>query len=383
MAKEVAFPSGLEDVVAANSSICFIDGKEGRLLYHGYDINDLAENSTFEETIYLLWHGELPTKQQLEEHEEFLRRHRRLPRHVVAHLYIVPDDAVPMEVLRTASSILSLYDEEAEETSEEAHLHTAARIVARLPAIVAVHHRLRSGYAPVGPREDLSFAANFLWMLTGTEPDPLHVKVMDSALILHADHELNASTFAARVTAATLSDTYSAITAAISALKGPLHGGANERVMHMLREIGDPDKAEAWVKERLARKEKIMGFGHRVYKTADPRAMVLKRYSKMLGEYAGDTRWYEISCVIEEVMAREKGLYPNVDFYAASTYQAMGIPTDLYTPIFACSRAAGWTAHVIEQYANNRLIRPRAEYVGPALRPYTPIDEREVSQRPA
>lgn len=380
MAKGVAFPSGLEDVVAANSSICYIDGQEGRLLYHGYDIKDLAVNSTFEETIYLLWHGELPTKQQLEEHEEFLRSHRRLPRHVVAHLYMVPDDAVPMEVLRTAASILSLYDDEAEDVSEQAHLHTAARLVSRLPAIVAVHHRLRSGHTPVGPRYDLSLAANFLYMLTGEEPDPLHAKVMDSALILHADHELNASTFAARVTAATLSDTYSAITAAISALKGPLHGGANEQVMYMLREIGDPSRAEAWVKERLAKKEKIMGFGHRVYKTADPRALILKGYSKELGEQVGDTRWYEISCAVEEVMLREKGLYPNVDFYSASTYQAMGIPTDLYTPIFACSRVAGWTAHVIEQYANNRLIRPRAEYIGPQIRSYTPIDERVAQQ---
>lgn len=380
MAKEVAFPSGLEDVVAANSSICYIDGKEGRLLYHGYDINDLAENSTFEETVYLLWHGELPTKKQLEEHEEFLKDHRRLPRHVVAHLYMVPDDAVPMEVLRTAASILSLYDDEAEDVSDQAHLHTAARLVSRLPAIVAVHHRLRTGHAPVGPRYDLSFAANFLYMLTGEEPDPLHAKVMDSALILHADHELNASTFAARVTAATLSDTYSAITAAISALKGPLHGGANEQVMHMLREIGDPDKAEDWVKERLARKEKIMGFGHRVYKTADPRAQTLKRYAKELGEHAGDTRWYEISCVVEEVVQREKGLYPNVDFYSASTYHMLGIPMELFTPIFAFSRMSGWTAHVLEQFSDNRLIRPRAEYVGPKNLMFVPAQARKLQK---
>lgn len=376
MAKEVAFPSGLEDVVALNSTICFIDGEEGRLLYHGYDINELAMHSTFEETVYLLWHGVLPTAQQLEEHKEFLRKNQRLPRHVVAHLYMVPDGAVPMEVLRTATSLLSLYDEEAETPSESAHFHTAARLVARMPAIVAVSHRLRQGLAPVGPRSDLGIAANFLWMLTGKEPDPLHVKVMDAALILHADHELNASTFAARVTAATLSDTYSAVTAAISALKGPLHGGANEQVMNMLQQIGTVENAEAWIKERLAKKEKIMGFGHRVYQKEDPRALTLKRFSKQVGEAAGDTSWYELSKVVEEIMLREKNIYPNVDFYSASTYHAMGIPTDLYTPIFACSRAAGWTAHIIEQYANNRLIRPRAQYIGPAFQSYKPIDER-------
>lgn len=376
MAKELAFPSGLEDVVALNSSICYIDGDEARLLYHGYDINELAMHSTFEETVYLLWHGELPTEEQLEEHKAFLRRHQRLPRHVVAHLYMVPDGAVPMEVLRTATSLLSLYDDEAEKNDALAHLHTAARLVARMPAIVAVSHRLRQGLAPVGPRADLGIAANFLWMLTGEEPDPLHVRVLDAALILHADHELNASTFAARVTAATLSDTYSAVTAAISALKGPLHGGANEQVMRMLQEIGEVSKAEAWIKERLARKEKIMGFGHRVYQKEDPRALTLKRFSKQLGEAAGDTRWYELSEAIEAIMLKEKGLYPNVDFYSASTYHSMGIPVDLYTPIFACSRVAGWTAHIIEQYANNRLIRPRAQYVGPPFRAYKPMDER-------
>lgn len=377
MAKELIVPSGLEDVVALNSSICYIDGENGRLLYHGYDINDLVEHSTFEETVYLLWHGELPTAAQLEEHKAFLRKHQRLPRPVVAHLYICPDSAVPMEVLRTATSLLSVYDEEAEQPTEAAHLRTAARLVTRLPAIVAIHHRLRQGLPPIAPRPDLDIAANFLWMLKGEEPDPLHVRVMDAALILHADHELNASTFAARVTAATLSDVYSAVTAAISALKGPLHGGANEKVMQMLKEIGTVDRAEAWIKERLARKEKIMGFGHRVYNREDPRAVILKRFSKMVGEAAGDTRWYELSVAIEEIMRREKGLYPNVDFYAASTYYAMGIPIDLYTPIFACSRVAGWTAHIIEQYANNRLIRPRAQYVGPVHRSYIPLERRE------
>lgn len=368
--------SGLQDVVALSSSVCFIDGEESRLLYHGYDINELAQHSTFEETVYLLWHGELPNEQQLEEHISFLRANQRLPRHAVAHLYIVPDHAVPMEVLRTATSLLSLYDEDAEDKSPQAHLRTAARLVARLPSIVAVHHRLRTGYAPVGPRSDLGIAANFLYMIHGKEPDPLHAKIFDAALILHADHELNASTFAARVTTATLSDMYSAVTAAISALKGPLHGGANEQVMHMLKEIGDIKNVERWVKDKLAKKEKIMGFGHRVYKKADPRALIIKRFAQQLSEETGDTKWFEMSVAIEEVMLREKGIYPNVDFYTATMYHAMGIPTDLYTPIFACSRTAGWTAHILEQYANNRLIRPRAQYVGPAYRAYKPMAER-------
>lgn len=373
---QVAFPGGLEDVVALNSSVCYIDGDEGRLLYHGYDINELALESTFEETIYLLWHGELPTAKQLEEHKDFLRANQRLPRHAVAHLYMVPDTAVPMEVLRTATSLLSLYDDDARETTHEARLRTSARLVARLPSIVAVSHRLRTGLAPVGPRADLGMAANFLYMLTGTEPDPFHVRVLDAALILHADHELNASTFAARVTTATLSDPYSAVTAAISALKGPLHGGANEQVMYMLREIGELDNVEPSIKARLAKKEKIMGFGHRVYQKHDPRALILKKFSKQLGEMAGESKWYEMSVAIDELMVKEKGIYPNVDFYTASMYNAMGIPTDLYTPIFACSRTAGWTAHILEQYANNRLIRPRAHYVGPAYRAFKAMQDR-------
>lgn len=375
MAK-IASPGGLEDIIALDSSICYIDGAEGRLLYHGYDIEDLVQNSSFEETLYLLWHGELPTAKQLEEHEAFLRASQRLPRHAVAHLYMVPDSAVPMEVLRTAASLLSLYDEDAESTDDVAHIQTAARLVTRLPMIIAVHHRLRLGVPPVGPRSDLGIAANFLHMLTGKEPDPLHVKVLDAALIMHADHELNASTFAARVTTATMSDPYSAVTAAISALKGPLHGGANEQVMHMLEEIGTVDKVGPWVREQLDNKTKIMGFGHRVYKKADPRAVILKGYSKKLGELIGETKWFEMSQAIEDIMVKEKNIYPNVDFYSASTYHAMGIPTDLYTPIFACSRTAGWTAHILEQYANNRLIRPRAKYVGPAIRSYKAIAER-------
>lgn len=374
---QASFKDGLEDVVALNSSICYIDGTTGQLLYQGYDINDLVLHSSFEETIYLLWHGELPNAEQLAEHDAFLRANRSLPAELLEHLRMLPDIAVPMEVLRTGVSLISMYDQESEETSDVAHLHSAARLVARMPMIVAAYHRLRQGKEPIEPREDLGFAANFLYMLTGEEPDPLHVRVFDAALIIHADHELNASTFASRVTTATLSDLYSAVTAAICALKGPLHGGANEEVMRMLLEIGEIDQAEAWVKEKLASKEKIMGFGHRVYRTDDPRAVILKQFSKQVGEKSGNTLWYEMSRVIEETVVSEKGIYPNVDFYSASTYYMMGIPIDLYTPIFACSRSAGWTAHILEQYANNRLIRPRAQYIGPSFRAY-PADRKSV-----
>lgn len=371
---ESTFKEGLEDIVALSSAISYIDGQEGRLLYQGYDIADLVQHSTFEETTYLLWHGELPTPTELKEHLELLAHSRSVPSPILDHLRLVPNAAVPMEVLRTAVSLLPMYD--VEDTAEGGRLQAAAHLVARMPTIVAAYHRLRSGLEPLDPRTDLSLAANFLYMLTGDEPDPEQAKVFDAALILHADHELNASTFAARVTAATLSDLYSAITAAISALKGPLHGGANEAVMRMLLEIGGVDQAEAWIEERLANKEKIMGFGHRVYKTEDPRAVVLKRFSQKLGERAGAPHWFEMSQVIANTVVSEKGIYPNVDFYSASMYYVMGIPVDLYTPIFACSRASGWTAHILEQYENNRLIRPRAEYIGPTRRPYVAQADR-------
>ncbi|ADU51412.1 citrate synthase [Thermaerobacter marianensis DSM 12885] len=369
-------PAGLEDVVAGTSEICFIDGKEGRLLYRGYDVRDLAEHASFEEVVYLLWHGRLPNRAELDAFVQQLRSLQALPGQVLDLIQHIPPATHPMAALRTAVSYLGTLDPDQEDQSQEANLRRATRLVAQFPTLVAAIQRVRQGKEPVAPRRDLSLAANFLYMLRGEEPSPLHADVMNVALVLHADHELNASTFAARVVAATLSDMYSAITAAIGALKGPLHGGANEQVMRTLLEIGSPDKAEAWVKEALAAKRRIMGFGHRVYKTEDPRATILRRLSRKVAEAAGDLRWFEISQAVEKVVTAEKGLYPNVDFYSASTYYVMGIPFELYTPIFAVSRISGWTAHVLEQYANNRLIRPRAEYTGPTRREWVPLEQR-------
>ncbi len=368
--------AGLEGVVAAQSSISDVNGQEGRLIYWGYDIHDLAEHATFEEVTYLLWNGKLPTSAQLEELKSQLSREARLPAEIQQLMRTIPKDAPPMDMLRTVVSALSLYDPEASDLSREATVRTAIRLTAKFPTIVTTFERLRNGSEPVEPREDLSVAGNFLYTLRGQEPDEIATRTMDVALVLHADHELNASTFAARVTAATLSDMYSAIVSAIGTLKGPLHGGANEGVIKNLLEIGTVENVEAWTKDALANKKKIMGFGHRVYRTEDPRATHLREMSRKLGERTGEKKWYEMSRKMEEVMIREKNLNPNVDFYSASTYYALGIPTDLFTPIFACSRITGWTAHVLEQYENNRLIRPRAEYVGPRGQKYVPIDER-------
>ena len=369
-------PGGLEDVVAATSAVCDVNGKEGRLFYYGLDIHDLAAHSTFEETVFLLWHGRLPTRRELEETRTELARNRALPPDVLRMMAELPGTAVPMEVLRTAVSLLSMYDPDDADSSREANVRKATRLVAQTPTIVAAIEALRKGREPLAPRPDLSLAANFLYMLFGEEQDQAAVRAMDVALILHADHELNASTFAARVTAATLADMYSAIVSAICALKGPLHGGANEQVFKMLQAIGSPERAATYVKDQLAAGKKIMGFGHRVYRTEDPRATHLRRLSRELGEQRGEPQWYEISRQVEQTVKAEKGLYANVDFYSASTYHNLGIPTDLFTPVFAISRMSGWTAHVLEQYGNNRLIRPRAEYVGPRHVPYTPLDER-------
>ena len=367
---------GLEDVVAATSAICDVNGKEGRLFYYGLDIHDLAAHSSFEETVFLLWHGRLPTRRELEETRSELARNRALPPDVLHMMAEFPRTAVPMEVLRTAVSLLSMYDPDDADNSREASVRKAMRLVAQTPTIVAALEALRKGREPLAPRPDLSLAANFLYMLFGEEQDPTAVRAMDVALILHADHELNASTFAARVTAATLADMHSAIVAAICALKGPLHGGANEQVFKMLQAIGSPDRAAAYVKDQLAAGKKIMGVGHRVYRTEDPSATHLRRLSRELGEKRGEPQWHEISWQVEQAVKAERGLYANVDFYSASTYHNLGIPTDLFTPVFAISRMSGWTAHVLEQYGNNRLIRPRAEYVGPRHVPYTPLDER-------
>ncbi|MCI0485564.1 MAG: citrate synthase [Blastocatellia bacterium] len=368
--------AGLEGVVAAQSEISDVNGQEGRLIYCGYDIHDLAERATFEEVIYLLWNKRLPTRQELEIHTEQLNRETGLPTGIQQLIRAIPKDAGPMDMLRTVVSALSLYDPDGADTSREAKVRKAIRLTAKFPTIVTTFQRVRNGQEPVEPREGLSIAGNFLYTLRGELPDEVATRTMDVAFILHADHELNASTFAARVTAATLSDMYSAIVSAIGALKGPLHGGANEGVIKNLLEIGSLDGVEAWVKRALANKEKIMGFGHRVYRTEDPRATHLREMSRKLGERTGETKWYEMSRKMEEVMMREKHINPNVDFYSASTYYALGIPTDLFTPIFACSRISGWTAHVLEQYDNNRLIRPRAEYIGPRGLEYVPINQR-------
>lgn len=377
MAAETTFKAGLEDVVANSSEICFVDGKEGRLIYQGYDIHDLIQGgSTFEEVVYLLWHGTLPTKAELETFSKEIAKEREVPEEVMNFLRSVPKDANAMAVLRTAVSDLGLYDPDGADESTEANVRKATRLVAQIPTIVASFERIRQGLDPITPDASLSAAASFFYQLRGEKPSEFEERAFNTALILHADHELNASTFSARVTAGTLSDMYSAITSAIGTLKGPLHGGANEQVMNMLLEIKDKDKAQQWITDALANKKKIMGFGHRVYRTEDPRATHLRKLSKEAGELAGETKWYEMSQIVEAYVKETKGLNANVDFYSASTYYSMGIPTHLFTPIFAISRVSGWTAHVLEQYRNNRLIRPRAEYVGKVDQKYVPIDER-------
>jgi citrate synthase len=368
--------AGLEGIVAAQSRISDVNGEEGELIYSGYDIHDLAEHSTFEEVVYLLWKGELPTRAALNELKQQLNAEAGLPAGIVDFIGAIPKSAGPMDMLRTVTSALSFFDPDSGDMSDEANQRRAIRLTARFPTIVTTFQRVRNGQKAIEPRKELSIAGNFLFTLRGELPDEVATRTMDVALILHADHELNASTFAARVTAATLSDMYSAIVSAIGTLKGPLHGGANEGVIKNLLEIGSADRVEPWLKQALAQKKKIMGFGHRVYRTEDPRATHLREMSRQLGERTGEKKWYEMSRKMEEVMMREKHLNPNVDFYSATTYYALGIPTDLFTPIFACSRISGWTAHVLEQYRNNRLIRPRAEYVGPRGLKYVPIEER-------
>ena len=367
---------GLEDVVAANSAIADIIGPQGKLTYRGIDIHDLARHSSFEETTYLLWFGSLPTREALAEFSAELASHRALPPQVLTLMKDFPRNAAPMDALRTALSALAFYDPQARDSSRDANVAKAMRVTAQTATIVGAYEQIRRGRQPIEPEEAGSHAESFLRMLFGAEPDPLYARAMDLALILHADHELNASTFAARVTAATLADMYSAVVSAIGALAGPLHGGANEQVMKMLQKIGEPARVEAYVTERLEAHQKISGFGHRVYRTEDPRATHLREMSRQLGEHVGNLRWYEMSRKVEEVVMQQKHLYANVDFYSASCYFTMGIPIDMFTPVFAVSRISGWTAHILEQYADNRLIRPRAEYVGLKDVPYLPIDRR-------
>lgn len=367
---------GLEGVVAAETALSDIDGKQGILSYVGYSIHDLADNATFEEVIYLLHHLELPTESQLAQLRDQLSQEREPNGFVSELLPTLAEDAAPMSMLRTAVSASSAKDPDAWDVSEEANYRKAIRLCAVFPTLVAYYHRLRSGEKPIPPDPTLSQAANFLYMLKGEKADDDTARIFDICLVLHADHTMNASTFAARVCAATLSDIHSAMTAAIAALKGPLHGGANEAVMKMIKEIKTPDKARDYIVQKFANKEKVMGFGHRVYKTEDPRATHLRRMAKEFAEKTGDPNNWEISQEIEKTMMDEKGIYPNVDFYAASVYGYLQIPTDLFTTIFACSRVAGWTAHVREQYADNRLIRPDHLYVGPDPRDWVPLTDR-------
>ncbi len=369
---------GLEGVVATTSSICWIDGDAGVLAYRGIDIHELAEKSTFEETAYLLWFGRLPNETELAEFDKMLKGARKLDPKIIDLLRSVPQDATPMEVLRTAVSALSFYDPDESDSGHDANVRKSYRLTAQIAMIVAIYDRIRKGKSIVEADPSLSHAGNFLWMLTGEKPSATATKTLDVALILHADHELNASTFAARVIAATLSDIHSAITGAIGALKGPLHGGANEAVMQMLfaidKEGADPVQ---YVAALLAQKKKIFGFGHRVYHTEDPRATHLRKMSEALGKSSGNPRWFDMSRAVEKYILAEKRLNANVDFYSASTYTMLGIDVDLFTAIFAVSRIAGWAAHVIEQLDDNRLIRPRAEYVGPKYPvKYTPIAAR-------
>ncbi|PLT46992.1 Citrate synthase (si) [Paenibacillus pasadenensis] len=365
---------GLEGIVATTSSISSII--DGVLTYRGINIDELAEGATFEEVAYLLWYGKLPTASELEELKSKLSASAPIPAEVIDAIRLYPQDANSMAALRTAVSALALYDPAAQDMSREANVDKAIRLQAQLPTVIAAFDRIRSGQEPIAPKAGLSVAANFLYMLTGETPDDVAVKALDQALVLHADHELNASTFAGRVTVATLSDIYSGVVSAIGALKGPLHGGANEAVMVMLEEIGSPDRVESVINEKLANKEKIMGFGHRVYKNGDPRAKHLQKMSEELGKLKGNLDLYDMSVKIEEIVTGQKGLKPNVDFYSASVYTTLGIKRDLFTPIFAISRLSGWTAHILEQYDNNRLIRPRAEYTGPASAKFIPIEQR-------
>ncbi|NLV09036.1 citrate synthase [Halomicrobium mukohataei] len=371
---------GLEGVLVTESELSKIDGDAGKLVYRGYTIEDLATGASFEEVLYLLWHGHLPNAAELDEFTDAMVEERHVDDDVMQTVEQLADaDENPMAALRTAVSMLSSHDPDAEAdpTDLDANLRKGRRITAKIPTVLAAFARFRDGKDAVEPREDLSHAANFLYMLNGEAPDEVLAETFDMALVLHADHGINASTFSAMVTTSTLSDLHSAITSAIGTLKGSLHGGANQDVMEMLKEVDDAEQDPIdWVKTALDEGRRVSGFGHRVYNVKDPRAKILSQRSKELGEAAGSLKWYEMSTAIEDYLKEEKGLAPNVDFYSASTYYQMGIPIDIYTPIFAMSRVGGWTAHVLEQYENNRLIRPRARYVGPTDQQFVPLDER-------
>ncbi len=369
--QRLATQKGLEDVIAGTSSICFIDGVEGRLLYRGYDIRDLAAQSTYEETAYLLWNGKLPTESELREFSTNISTKRAVPTEIISILQTLPRNCDAMDALRVGVAALGIFDDPMYTLQEK-----ASSIAAKIGTIVAAIHRRKHDLPPLPPKEGLAYAPNFLYMATGKEPSDSDSGLMDILFILHADHELNASTFTARVIASTLSDVYSAITGAVGALKGPLHGGANEKVVEMTAEIGKSDDAERYVINRLANKQKLMGFGHRVYRTMDPRARILKELAKGFLSTAKEKEDFQILLKVEEVMKKEKDLYPNVDLFSGLALNHLGIPTYLFTPVFAVGRTPGWLAHVLEQYADNRIIRPRAEYVGSQGSKYVPIESR-------
>jgi citrate synthase len=374
--ESTAATAGLRGVVAAQSSIGDVNGEEGILIYQGYNIHDLAEHSTFEEVIFLLWNGRLPKSDEFEEFEKQIRENYDAPPEALALMKQFPKEADPMDVLRTAVSSLDFYDKDGHGTDREHAIKAAIKLTGQIGTLAAAWDRIRNGKDVISPDKSLNIAENFLYMLRGEKPNADEAHMFDVCLILHADHELNASTFTTRVVAGTLADMYGAVTAGLAALAGPLHGGANTNVMKMLLEIGDLDKVEPWVDQALAEKRKIMGIGHAVYKTEDPRATWLRKFSKQMADKTGVSKWFDMSQKIEQLMHEKKGMFPNVDFYSASTYYLMGIPLDLYTPIFAVSRISGWTGHILEQYGHNKLIRPRAEYIGPRDLKYVPINER-------
>lgn len=374
--KTEAYSPGLEGVIAGITHVSNVDPDRQSLMYRGYDIRDLAENSTFEEVAFLLIRGDLPTARELEEFKATLLKERTIPAQVTEALKQLPKTAHPMDLLRTGVALLALHDPEVTDNSREANILKAVRLTAKFPTLIATSHRFQEGKEPLAPDADLTHAENFLYMLNGQKPDPFAARIMDVSLIAYAEHGFNASTFSARVTASTLSDLHSSIVSAIGTLKGPLHGGANEEAMKMLLEVGTPENAETWIKDALASKKKVMGFGHREYKSGDPRAAILREYGRELGERLGQPQWHQMAQTIEDVMLRDKGLHANVDFPTAYIYYMMGLPIPIYTPIFAVARITGWSANVIEQLENNRLFRPKAEYEGPRHRDYTPISQR-------
>ena len=367
---------GLEGVVAATTRLCDLDGVNGRLAYQGYNIEDLARHASFEEIIWLLWHGDLPREADLAAFRNELAEAAQLPTETVKVLKFLPKSMHPMRALQMGVALLGGWDPDAEDSSPEANRRKATRLVARVSSLTTAFHRVRNGRRPIAPRPDLSHAANFLYTLSGRKPRVVPLRAFDAALVLYAEHELNASTFTARVVASTLSDMHSAVSAAIGALKGPLHGGAGEAVMRTLEEIGQPDKADTFTRNALAEKRRLMGFGHRVYKAGDPRAKILRTLAAKACRNSSEGVWFEIALKLHEAVNREKGLIPNVDFYSAPLFKALGIPIDLFVPVIAVSRIAGWTANLMEQYGDNRLIRPRADYVGPAQREFRPLPAR-------